>query len=97
MYIYPLKIKNIVLYCIVLYCIVLYCTVARSADVFFRARECFARESAMLTTIWPAQNTPALQANENGKTAMGLDCKTATLHVQHAFCTLLCRHCRTTT
>ena len=43
----------------------------------------------MLATIWPAQNTPALQANENGKTA--------TLHVQHAFCTLLCRHCRTTT
>ena len=48
-------------------------SVARSADVFFRARECFARESAMLTTIWPAQNTPALQANENGKTAIGLD------------------------
>ena len=40
---------------------------------FLRARECFARESAMLTTIWPAQNTPALQANENGKTAIGLD------------------------
>ena len=29
MYIYPLKIKNIVLYCIVLYCIVLYCLKAK--------------------------------------------------------------------
>ena len=45
---------------------------------FLRARECFARESAMLTTIWPAQNTPALQANENGKTAIGFNSARAT-------------------
>ena len=37
--------------------------------------------------------------NENAKKAMGLLSKTTILHVHHicGFCTLLCRHCTTTT
>ena len=35
--------------------------------------------------------------NESVKTAIGLLCKTTSLHVRHPFCTCICRYCTTTT
>ena len=44
---YPLKIKNIVLYCIVLYCIVLYCIVLYLTNRFHVAVRLFSNRSQM--------------------------------------------------
>ena len=50
-------------------------------------------KSNVLPDVPSPQRDFKQREQQNSKTAIGLDGKTTTLQVDHAFCTFLCRHC----